>query len=368
MARALECPACGRATVSTRCPTGPRSGAASAVRCSRSRARQLGTGCSAAARPHGRATAAGCDAAGAQRVDATRSCRSSRGGSRRGHGDGGRGHRCCATGHHDCGTTAPPERSGREHARNTGRCRRCGAGERQRQRQRKSQQSSGRAQPVAAAPVAGRPKRTRAHWYWRVLAWIVAVPVAFVVTAWPAYELGFVTKDDLLDVFVGTGTGRYLRIAIVTLVWALVTAVLVQIFVEGGRAWANQAHSGRGRSRHDARATAARPAATSPASTSSPSRRTRAFHHFSVGGELIVEDEEVLDETVEDGSLPLVRRHRRAHRASFRRRLNLPASWCGAGMSVTPRCQARPHVDHRLLRVRDAGHRARVTTASCPSS
>jgi hypothetical protein len=29
------------------------------------------------------------------------------------------------------------------------------------------------------------------------------------------------------------------------------------------------------------------------------SRRTRAFHHFSVGGDLTVEDEEVLDETVE---------------------------------------------------------------------
>ena len=29
------------------------------------------------------------------------------------------------------------------------------------------------------------------------------------------------------------------------------------------------------------------------------SRRTRAFHHFSVGGELSVEDEEVLDEAIE---------------------------------------------------------------------
>ena len=29
------------------------------------------------------------------------------------------------------------------------------------------------------------------------------------------------------------------------------------------------------------------------------SRRTKAFHHYSVGGELTVEDEEVLDETVE---------------------------------------------------------------------
>ena len=31
-------------------------------------------------------------------------------------------------------------------------------------------------------------------------------------------------------------------------------------------------------------------------------RRTSAFHHFSVGGELTIEDEEVLDETVEEVS------------------------------------------------------------------
>ena len=30
------------------------------------------------------------------------------------------------------------------------------------------------------------------------------------------------------------------------------------------------------------------------------SRRTRAFHHFSVGGTLTVEDEEVLEERVDD--------------------------------------------------------------------
>ena len=29
-------------------------------------------------------------------------------------------------------------------------------------------------------------------------------------------------------------------------------------------------------------------------------RRTRAFHHYSLGGELTVEDEEVLEETVEE--------------------------------------------------------------------
>jgi hypothetical protein len=70
------------------------------------------------------------------------------------------------------------------------------------------------------------------------VAWIVAVPLGFVITAWPAYELGFIKKDDVLDIFVGTGTSRYVRLAIATAVWALVTALLVQLFVEGGRALA----------------------------------------------------------------------------------------------------------------------------------
>ena len=41
-------------------------------------------------------------------------------------------------------------------------------------------------------------------------------------------------------------------------------------------------------------------------------RRTRAFHHYSIGGELTVEDEEVLDEEVEDVS----------------------CRWCGSGRAV----------------------------------
>ena len=80
--------------------------------------------------------------------------------------------------------------------------------------------------------------RQKVSWYWRLLAWIVAVPVGFVITAWPAYELGFIKKDDVLDIFVGTGSGRYVRLAIATMVWALVTALLVQLLVEGGRTWA----------------------------------------------------------------------------------------------------------------------------------
>jgi hypothetical protein len=41
-------------------------------------------------------------------------------------------------------------------------------------------------------------------------------------------------------------------------------------------------------------------------------RRTRAFHHYSLGGELSVEDEAVLDETVEE----------------------VTCRWCGSGRAV----------------------------------
>ena len=41
-------------------------------------------------------------------------------------------------------------------------------------------------------------------------------------------------------------------------------------------------------------------------------RRSRAFHHYTVGGELTVEDEEILSEAVEDVS----------------------CRWCGTGTSV----------------------------------
>jgi hypothetical protein len=42
--------------------------------------------------------------------------------------------------------------------------------------------------------------------------------------------------------------------------------------------------------------------------------RTRAFHHYTVGGELVVEDPEVLDERIEE----------------------VVCRWCGTGSSVVP--------------------------------
>ena len=42
------------------------------------------------------------------------------------------------------------------------------------------------------------------------------------------------------------------------------------------------------------------------------SRRTRAFHHYTVGGELSIEEEEVLDERIDE----------------------VTCRWCGTGTSV----------------------------------
>ena len=48
------------------------------------------------------------------------------------------------------------------------------------------------------------------------------------------------------------------------------------------------------------------------------SRRTRAFHHYSLGGDLTVEEEEVLTETVEEVS----------------------CRWCGSGSAVEQLAEA----------------------------
>jgi len=90
-------------------------------------------------------------------------------------------------------------------------------------------------EPRRRRPPAAAGERARVRWWWRLLAWVVAVPLGLVITAISAYDLGWIKKNDLLDVFIGSGTGRYTHLAVGTVVWALVTALLVQLFVEGGR-------------------------------------------------------------------------------------------------------------------------------------
>lgn len=123
-----------------------------------------------------------------------------------------------------------------------------------------------------AARATGTP-RTKVHWYWRLLAWIVAVPVGFVITAWPAFQLDLLKKSDLLDVFVGEGSGRYLRLLIGAAIWALATALLVQLFVEGGRWYSNRRRARKAAAANDDGGPRRQP---QPVAGSAPRRPARA--------------------------------------------------------------------------------------------
>ena len=73
-----------------------------------------------------------------------------------------------------------------------------------------------------------------------MLAWLVAVPIGFVIVAVPGYTSGFLSKDDVLNVFVGTGADRFTRLGVVAMGWAFITAVLVHGFIEARRWWTYQ--------------------------------------------------------------------------------------------------------------------------------
>ena len=67
-------------------------------------------------------------------------------------------------------------------------------------------------------------------------------------------------------------------------------------------------------------------------------RRTRAFHHYTVGGDLTVEDEEILSEVVED----------------------VACRWCGTGKGVEP----LPEKYHVLSGPKKRERSARTVTSS----
>ena len=65
----------------------------------------------------------------------------------------------------------------------------------------------------------------------RFLVWLVSIPFAFAIVIVPARLAHYITGANLVGVVAGTGMGRYLRLAVITLVWAFVAAALVTIIV-----------------------------------------------------------------------------------------------------------------------------------------
>jgi hypothetical protein len=103
--------------------------------------------------------------------------------------------------------------------------------------------SAPKSAPAAKAPrtSAGAVPRTDAVALpLRVVAWLVALALGLVVTIWVARVTGWLSGDRLVDVFVGSGITRYIRVIAVAPVWALFTTLLLTLFLEGGRALARR--------------------------------------------------------------------------------------------------------------------------------
>jgi hypothetical protein len=73
------------------------------------------------------------------------------------------------------------------------------------------------------------PFRRRFPWYYQLVLWVIALPLGLVITAWAAYTFGLVTKDDVLAMFINQGAGRYTRVAQATVVWAVVTVLVLEV-------------------------------------------------------------------------------------------------------------------------------------------
>lgn len=75
----------------------------------------------------------------------------------------------------------------------------------------------------------------------RLLAWGAALVLGLVVTVWLARISGWLSGDRLVDVFTGTGgIQRYLRVLALAPVWALFATGLLTLFLDGGRALARR--------------------------------------------------------------------------------------------------------------------------------
>jgi hypothetical protein len=69
----------------------------------------------------------------------------------------------------------------------------------------------------------------------RILAWLVALPLGLAIVGLPARKAGYLSSQKLLDVIVKSDLTRFVPILVIVVLWALVSALLVTVFVEGGR-------------------------------------------------------------------------------------------------------------------------------------
>ena len=102
-------------------------------------------------------------------------------------------------------------------------------------------------QPPSPRGVSGRrPSKSRAQLPWplRLLAWVIAIPLGLALVGIPARRAGYLSSQKLLDIVIERDLDRYLPLAVIVVLWALVTALLVQLLIEGG-GWLMRRHQAR---------------------------------------------------------------------------------------------------------------------------
>jgi hypothetical protein len=109
--------------------------------------------------------------------------------------------------------------------------------------------ASARPRPAARPPVEAvdpekrgkkKDKKEKASLPVRLLAWAIALPLGLVATLWLARITGWLSGERLVDIFTGTGSARYIRLVAIAPVWALFTTLILSLFLEGGRALARR--------------------------------------------------------------------------------------------------------------------------------
>jgi len=71
----------------------------------------------------------------------------------------------------------------------------------------------------------------------QILGWVAALLIGGVIVRYAAKFTGLLTGDSVIDLITGSGYGRYLRLLLVIPFWALATAGLMTLFVEGAKRW-----------------------------------------------------------------------------------------------------------------------------------
>jgi hypothetical protein len=88
------------------------------------------------------------------------------------------------------------------------------------------------AAPPTVSRVAHRPVATSPL---RIGAWVVAVVVGLIVVGVTADTLGFVTKEKAINMFKSSNPLQYVRLLVLVPFWALATATIAQVLIEGSR-------------------------------------------------------------------------------------------------------------------------------------